>query len=148
MEKRPKTRTAFDRPKVLQAVDMPGKTKSDMKQECDINAIMAKYQRQGVIAHIERRSPSYGIHNGLDFQEAMQLIDNAKESFAELPSSIRKKFNNSPADFMDFVSNPDNLDELERMGLVTVEEVMGTEAPKTENSETKEVKESEPEKTD
>ena len=39
-------------------------------------------------------------------------------AFIFLPSKIRKKFENDPKVFLDFVCNPENVDELRTMGLL------------------------------
>lgn len=45
-----------------------------------------------------------------------------------MPSEVRKRFGNNPGVFMDFVSNPDNKEELVKLGLAVkpkvVEEVI------------------------
>ena len=37
--------------------------------------------------------------------------------FADLPSSIRTKFNNDPAQYLDFVQDPEKLEEMRELGL-------------------------------
>jgi phage internal scaffolding protein len=53
-------------------------------------------------------------------------MQNAEESFYRLPSKVRMKFDNDPLDFIDFASNPDNLDEMRELGLA--KEVANTQA--------------------
>ena len=91
--------------------------KQSMKDECDINQIMARYIKTGVLEHVRTYSPEYGYATGLDFKEAMDLVVGAQAMFSELPSAIRKRFANDPAQFLDFVSNPDNVEELRKLGL-------------------------------
>ena len=40
--------------------DMPSMTKQSFKDECDINKIMAKFQKTGAIEHYAKHAPSYG----------------------------------------------------------------------------------------
>jgi len=40
-----------------------------------------------------------------------------------IPSDIRKKFDNDPGKFYEFVSNPDNKEELKQMGFIETPEV-------------------------
>ena len=44
-----------------------------------------------------------------------------------IPSDIRKQFDNNPGKFYEFVNNPDNKDELKKMGFI--EETQQAVAP-------------------
>jgi len=94
------------------------KVKRSFQKECDINVIMASYQKTGAIAHFNRHQGDYGVHSGLDFAESMRIVTDAQAMFDDLPSSIRTKFANDPALFMDFVQDEDNLDEMVELGLM------------------------------
>lgn len=88
------------------------------KQACDINNIVSKYRKTGLLPEREGR-PHYGdFTSGGDFQECMNMITEAEESFADLPSNLRKRFNNDPAALIDFMSDESNLDEAVKLGLV------------------------------
>lgn len=94
------------------------RTKQSFKKECDINVIMAKYQKTGAITHFNKHQQNYGMADGQTFQDAMNLVCEAQEMFNDLPSSIRSRFGNDPAAFLDFVQNDENADEMARMGLI------------------------------
>jgi len=94
----------------------PG-AKQSFKDECDINQILAKYQKTGAIAHMNRHEPNYGFCSSSDFQESLNQVREAEEMFADLPSSLRKKFGNDPANYLDFVQNPENIEEMRELGL-------------------------------
>lgn len=102
------------------SIDVSGdsRTKQSFAKECDINHIMAKYQKTGAITHFAKHSPQYGIADGQTFQDAMNLVCEAQEMFNELPSSIRSRFGNDPAAFLDFVQDEGNADEMIKLGLV------------------------------
>jgi len=91
--------------------------KQQFKDECDINLIMLKFQRTGMITHVNRHEPSYGDVPSQSYHEAMEIVRQANEMFAEVPASIRKKFGNDPAAFMEFVSEEKNVEELRKLGL-------------------------------
>ncbi len=99
-----------------------GRTKQSMKDECDINMIMAKYQKTGAIAHVNDHGANYGFATSLDFSEAMRLIKTAQDMFNGLPSSIRTRFANDPAQFLDFVQDADNEAEMAKLGLIPEKE--------------------------
>ena len=92
-------------------------TKQSEKDRCDINRIVKGYQRNGVISHANGSQPSYGDATGVDFQEAMNLVVNAENSFMALPANVRSRFANDPAKFLEFTSNEDNLEEMYDLGL-------------------------------
>ncbi len=94
-----------------------GKTKQSMRDECDINNIMAKYQTSGLLDFVNKRQPQYGDVTGVDFTKSMQTVAHATEMFMEIPSSVRKEFNNNPSEFFEFVNNPDNRDQAVAMGI-------------------------------
>ena len=95
------------------------RTKQSFKEECDINNIMARYVKTGVLEFAARHQPQYGDFTGYDFQTAQDTVAKGKTMFAELPAQIRERFENSPAKFLDFVSNPANEAEAVRLGLAT-----------------------------
>lgn len=94
------------------------RAKQSFKDECDINNILAKYQKTGAIEHANKHSSSYGYADSTDFTEAMQTIAIGNSMFEELPSSLRTKFNNDPAEFLEFTGDVTNHDEMVELGLV------------------------------
>ena len=96
-------------------------TKQSFKDECDINNIMAKYQKTGALAHANRQTPQYGFASPHDFAESMRIVTEAQEMFADLPSSLRNKFANSPENYLAFVQDPANAKEMAELGLLTKE---------------------------
>lgn len=92
-----------------------GLTKQAFRKECDINEIMRRAQRTGSISHLQRHGASYGDFEGFDFSEAMNKIAAGKTIFEELPSEVRKDFDQSPAKFFEFVNNPANEGKLAQL---------------------------------
>jgi len=93
------------------------KTKQSMKDECDINMIMARYMKTGAIDHVNRHGAQYGFASSSDFAESMRLVADAQTMFDDLPSDIRTKFQNDPGQFLDFVQDDANASEMAEMGL-------------------------------
>lgn len=106
-----------------------GRTRQSFKDECDINNIMSRFQRTGVLDFVNRREPQYVDCTGLDYQRAQDLVLQAKAMFAELPSSLRSRFENDPARFLDFCQDPENQDELVKLGLAEKRVVAPQGAP-------------------
>lgn len=97
----------------------PSLTHQAMSQECDINRIMAKYQKTGILDHRNTFQGMYGDYTEtpVDYQESLNAVIQAEEMFSSLPASVRKRFQNDPGSFIDFVADPENKDELVRLGL-------------------------------
>lgn len=81
----------------------PSMTQQHMKEAVDINNILAKYQRTGVLEHVSKFQPQYLDCPSADYLEALRRIRDADEMFGELPSTVREFFANSPANFLDWV---------------------------------------------
>lgn len=99
-------------------------TKQSFNKECEINNIVAKHQVTGAVSHVNQYGGEYGFATSLDFAESMRIVVQAQDMFDDLPSSIRNKFANDPALFLDFVQDDENVEEMREMGLVAAEEVV------------------------
>ena len=99
-----------------------GRAKQSFADECNINTIMAKYQKTGAISHFNKHGADYAFATSDDFTTSMQIITTAQDMFDGLPSSIRTRFANDPAQFLDFVQDPDNDDEMAKLGLIPKKE--------------------------
>ncbi len=92
-------------------------TKQSFKDECDINKILKKFEKTGAITHYTKNAPQYGDTTSPMLHDAMNIIANAESMFEELPAQLRKKFNNDPGTFLDFVQDENNLEEMRELGL-------------------------------
>lgn len=100
----------------------PSMTKQEFLAECDINGILAEFKITGQIRHISanaERGQYLDLSGAPDYQEALNIVARGNEAFASLPSQVRNRFNNDPAEFLAFMENPDNQDEIIRLGLAT-----------------------------
>lgn len=95
-----------------------GGAKQSFKDECDINTIVKRFGLTGELPSNVRTPVNGDFLNVPDFQTAMGIIRSAQEAFAEMPSAVRSRFHNDPAEFMDFVSDASNRAEAEKLGLV------------------------------
>ncbi len=93
------------------------KTKQSFKDETDINTIMARFQRTGMLEFVNKHEPQYGDVTAIDFQTSMERVATSREMFADLPSKVRDRFNNDPAELLEFLDNPENRDEAVLLGL-------------------------------
>jgi len=98
-------------------------TKQSFAAEADINNIMQRYSKTGVLVDPTTinngRVPQYGdFSDGADYLSIQNRIALAQQSFDALPSNIRTRFGNNPAKLIDFMADPANLDACVEMGLV------------------------------
>ncbi|AXL15312.1 internal scaffolding protein [Microviridae sp.] len=101
---------------------------------------MAKFQRTGLIKHINEHEPQYGDVSGDTFYDSMLIVARAKSMFEELPSTVRREFDNDPGKFLSFVENPENEGKLIEMGLANQREsvVPIDDSPEPEKTTTQE----------
>lgn len=98
-------------------------TQQAHKAAVDKNNIMAKYRKTGLLDHVNTMQGRYmDATSATDFQDAMTKVAYAQQSFDQLPSEIRKTFDNDAALFLDFVQTPDNAQALVEMGLAKAPE--------------------------
>lgn len=121
---RPHPRVTFDNdlidPKTGEVIYPPSMTKQEFKAECDINNIIKQFSATGMVRHVSARAAE-GRYEDLpdpqDFQESLAIIQQATEAFMTLPAKIRDRFHQEPAEFLAFVSDPSNIDEMRTLGI-------------------------------
>jgi len=88
------------------------------KEECDINNIMEKFGMTGLIPQ-SPLTATYGDFSGVyDYHSALNAIIDAEGQFDALPATLRARFDNDPANLIDFMENPENRSEAEKLGLL------------------------------
>lgn len=123
------------------------KTEQHHAPNCDINKIIAKYQKTGLIDHIATYQPVYADVSGADFQQAMNTVIHGEKLFADLPAPVREYYQGDPAVFLDAVQTDEGVQQLsELMNPVLQGEPMptpenGPEGPQTASQETSTVTE-------
>ena len=97
----------------------PSLTKQEFTESCDPNFILDRHARGQDISLTG--IPSYGDFTNVprSYHEALNIVTRANQSFMQLDAKLRAKFENDPAQFLDFVSNPDNLPEMIKLGLAS-----------------------------
>lgn len=131
-----KFRTPYtERKKVTRKFRLKSMTKQSMKDETNINNIMRKFEKNGVIAHLNEKQKQYGDYTEVqDYQASLNQVMHAQELFMELPATIRTRFSNDPGQFLSFVQDPKNQKELVDLGLATAPEPIQTEYVKGEST--------------
>ena len=84
----------------------------------DVRNIIKQYDRTGLIANVNKGIAQYGDYSEInEYAEALNMVIEANDSFAELPSHIREQFNNNAGLFFEFATDPKNKKEMIEMGL-------------------------------
>ena len=100
----------------------PSLTLQDRKDECDVHRIVARHAETGLWGDTlaqPTRQPMYGdFTQNVDLITAQKLLCTAKESFATLPSDVRKEFNNDPIIMLEWLKNPSNYQRGVELGLL------------------------------
>lgn len=95
------------------------KTKESFQDACDINQIMKKFENGDIISHTSSSPPFYGDFSGAeDYHTTQNRIADANAGFMTLPAKIRDQFDNDAGKLLDFMSNPDNREECEKLGIL------------------------------
>lgn len=96
-----------------------GLTQQNFKDETDINNIMENFAKTGLVDHVNRVTGSYGDFTSVqDYQLHLDQVMAAQAAFMELPSAVRRRFDNDPAHLLAFLQDPRNRDEAVALGLV------------------------------
>jgi len=98
----------------------PSRTKQSFVQECDINNIIKSFKVTGQIKHINEKAAQgayLDLPEPIEFQDALHAVKAAQTSFATLPAHTRAQFGNDPAQFLTFISDPSNQEEMIKLGL-------------------------------
>lgn len=105
------------------------RTKQSARDECDINFIMKRFQKTGILPSTDRQAMYGDFSDVKDFRESLEIVHFAQEQFASLPSAVRKRFGNDPAAFLEFVHDPKNGEEMVKLGLATKRSIEAPSKP-------------------
>lgn len=124
----PLVRSQFDSPlRVDHHNTEPSMTDVGAQDECDINLLLERFNRTGVLEHTNTRQPQYGDFTNIpSLRESMQQVINAEALFMELPAKLRERFKNDPFEFLEYANDPDNIPEMTKLGLIKPQEATAT----------------------
>lgn len=88
-------------------------------ENCDINNIMKKYEKTGLIDHVREHPGQYvDLVAPESYHAALNVILEAQSSFHQLPAALRKRFNNDPAEMLAFTQDDKNIPEMRELGML------------------------------
>lgn len=112
------------RPRSRGVVYGPEETKVDQVGDgyTNVNDIMARFERMPTAEELHAAGLTSGgfyadFIGAPDYEQAVQIANAGKAQFALLPASWRAHFNHDPKQFLAFVMDPANGDQLIEMGL-------------------------------
>lgn len=130
------------RPRVKKIFTKPSLTRQEFKEECDLAITLKKFGKtvEGQRALRNAQGFAEGLKFGdvssvPDFRAARDAVNAANASFMALPPLVRRRFENDPAQFLDFMSNPANQDEARALGLCKPAQQDAAVAPATKAKE-------------
>lgn len=98
----------------------PSLTKQCFRDESDINNILKRFERTGVLPEMIRQNPQYGDFTDVpSYQESLDIVMKAEEQFLSLDAKLRREFDNDPVKFLEFVNDPSNAKRMVELGLAT-----------------------------
>ena len=100
------------------ACEEPSLAQQHYKDECDINTILERFNITGMLPQ-SPLSPRYGDFTGIgDYHTALNRVIAAQDEFDALPAQIRARFDNDPAQLIEFLEDETNRAEAEELGLL------------------------------
>jgi len=128
-------RSAYGEKQKVTITTLDARTEQCHREECDINKIIAKYDRTGVLNHVNDFEARYEDLTGLDYQTMLNTVANANSMFEGLPSEIRNQFDNEPQKFISFMDDENNNNAMYEMGLKQrpISEQIGSESDPISN---------------
>lgn len=101
-----------------------GCCRQEFADECDINVLMATYEKTGVLNHFNKGTPQYlDVSAVPDLRTALQVLGDAEAAFMSLPAAVRREFDNDALKFIEYAENPENLGRMREWGLAPPEKV-------------------------
>lgn len=105
-------------------------TKQEFKKQCDINHIVASAKRNGqeLLQPVEiLESVGMDLTQLPDYATALNQVILAEEAFQGLDAKIRRKFNDNPANLIEFLKDPSNKEEGQKLGLIKPDPIVQPE---------------------
>lgn len=84
----------------------------EQKESTDINNILKRFDKTGLIDHVNQNEAQYGEFAQYDLHHHMNTVAKIQSTFNELPATVKKQFNNSPQEWIEHLANPQNVEDM------------------------------------
>lgn len=115
--------------KLKRMVKEESKTMQSFRDECDINNVVKSFRTVQDVLDLTAKN-AQGVFTDLpdpiSYQEALNAVIAGEQAFSALSSTLRNRFENDPAQFLAFMEDPSNQDEMVKLGLATLRPVAQT----------------------
>lgn len=100
-------------------IEGPSLTRQEFAEECDVNALMARYEKTGmqIPSHMSREPQYLDLSDVPDLHSAMNVMREAEAAFMQLPAHVRLEFGNDAIRFVEFAEDKENLEQMRAWGL-------------------------------
>lgn len=96
----------------------PSKTKQSFKDESDINIIMRRFARDGILP-LPKAEPRWEDFSSVDdYHSSLNTVKAAEAAFADLPAYLRHAMGNRAENLLEFLEDEDNREEAIELGLI------------------------------
>lgn len=99
----------------------PSMVQPQFSEEADINNIMQKYAKTGVLPTPNRMAQYLDVSEGYDYSLLQDKLLNMNQMFSELPSQVRQELR-TPQEFYEAFQSPLGLAKLEALGIISKKE--------------------------
>ena len=90
----------------VRTIEGPSMTRQSETKACDVNEIVKRFDRTGVITHLQSAQGVYADVSDIgSYSEAIQTVQDAQKAFYALPSGLRAHFDNDPAAYVDWATS-------------------------------------------
>jgi phage internal scaffolding protein len=96
----------------------PTRAQQHHKDECDINEILRRFGKTGVMPVNTSEALYPDFTDAVDYHTALNQIIASEREFDLLPSNLRKRFDNDPAKLVYFMQDKKNHAEAVELGLI------------------------------
>lgn len=98
----------------------PSITEQSHRSECNINSIMSRFMRTGVLgSDTQAREMFFGDFSDVgSFHDVQNIMADAREKFTSLPANIREAFGNDISKFLDALRDRSQIGKLLDLGLI------------------------------
>lgn len=103
---------------LLGPFDLKREAVQSERDQADVNKIVQRFATTGVLPPGSGPGMYADVSRMSDYREALEMVREADRTFMTLPAGTRAKFNNDPAEFLDFVANADEAEMVDKGLLV------------------------------
>lgn len=113
----------------------PSLTAQDQKDSADINLLVKQFGITGKMPTTTRLPQSGDFSAVGTYHDCLNAIKSAEMAFLELPATIRARFGHDPQKLIEFVEDPKNAQEGEKLGLWALKKNAGEVATASAGAE-------------